>query len=79
MNEEIYSREQKRLALMFNVFMKASFVPGRLIVNKSNPPVHAGGLFTLSSPDQLPSPKISENLGRVKRGASRMEQALQGQ
>jgi len=45
MNEEIYSREQKRLALMFNVFMKASFVPGRLIVNKSNPPDHAGGLF----------------------------------
>jgi hypothetical protein len=37
MNEEIYSREQKRLALMFNVFMKASFVPGRLIVNKSKP------------------------------------------
>jgi hypothetical protein len=37
MNEEIYSREQNRLALMFNVFMKASFVPGRLIVNKSKP------------------------------------------
>jgi hypothetical protein len=32
--KEIYSREQKRVALTFNVFMKASFVPGRLIVNK---------------------------------------------
>jgi hypothetical protein len=32
--KEIYSREQKRLALTFNVFMKESFVPGRLIVNK---------------------------------------------
>jgi hypothetical protein len=31
---EIYSREQKRLALTFNVFMKVSFMPGCLIVNK---------------------------------------------
>jgi hypothetical protein len=31
---EIYSREQKRLALTFNVFMKVSFMHGRLIVNK---------------------------------------------
>src|SRR4051794_1598167 len=32
--KEIYSREQKRAALTFKDFMNASFVPGRMIVNK---------------------------------------------
>jgi hypothetical protein len=34
MNEKNLFERQKRAALTFNVFMKASFVPARLIVNK---------------------------------------------
>ena len=34
MNERNLFERAKRVALTFNVFMKASFLPGRLIVNK---------------------------------------------
>jgi hypothetical protein len=49
MNERNLLERTKKLALTFNVFMEASFVPGRLIVNKIKaPPVHAGIVALIS-------------------------------
>jgi hypothetical protein len=49
MNEKNLFERTKKGSATFNVFMKASFVPRRLIVNKiKGPAVHAGGPLYLA-------------------------------